>query len=825
MLLLAALVPLVAIVEARTADAASNSGFLDCAPGVAAPVNCPATSGVASNNGEFLGTDDAVSVFVGGDMTVEGAASGAEGRVVVMGDLVLDKTGGTDTYEVGESSTGSRTTPSPTSEFLLVGGDVSVAAGQSLVAGANRQGVVRHAGSATGTIQAGESVVQDPEAVSPYSTTTASVAALSNCLATTAVTGTRSGSQANVTFTGDNSSPIQIFDFDGSIGGSDNGIFSFESIPADATVIVNMTNPTWVNFNTTTGSSGSDSGSGVMREKLLVNVPNAPTVRLGGPTQFQGSLLIGNPASITTNTWAALEGRLYTAGDLIHGGAVSPAIHNFPFTGALPAACSSPSLPLPGTITVVTRTIPTVSQDFTFNATGIGPSSFTLNDDGTATANQRTFDDLVAGTYTVSEVATPGYTTTVSCDDTDSTIVELTAQITVAAGELVTCTFTNSALPPAVLDVAMATNGQSADTAGDAVQVAAGSTVVWSYDVTHSGDPASGDITEIVVTDNVAEAVDCADGLSPEELPSGCAAAARAITCPQNVLAAGESMRCTHTGLAQEGLYRGSATVTGRDVAGTPLESTNESHYVGFVYYNYDLAATIEFAAGAPATPVQASDQVTYRVELRNQGSLGSGSVEAMIFIPESMSYVSDSSDAVTRVTDLGDKRVSVDVATVNELATQESLEFELVLQIDDPTQAEYRVDVEIIGDSGDDVDSDPASRDARATHTAWAQADLDTNHNEAATNVDGPANFYDDHDAEAFTNAETVEGEAGAADEPGADEDELDNVVATGDQVLGRVKLAFTGVSSAELALLGFLLIGAGLMLTRVERRQGKDS
>lgn len=111
----------------------------------------------------------------------------------------------------------------------------------------------------------------------------------------------------------------------------------------------------------------------------------------------------------------------------------------------------------------------------------------------------------------------------------------------------------------ATIQLEKSTNGQDADDA-PGPQLEVGSSVRWEYVVTNTGDAA---LTDIVVTDNK---------ISADE-----------ISCPQNSLAPGESLRCTATGIARPDQYRNDALVTARaeiDSSGDCLISdTDTSHY------------------------------------------------------------------------------------------------------------------------------------------------------------------------------------------------------------------------------------------------------
>jgi hypothetical protein len=159
-------------------------------------------------------------------------------------------------------------------------------------------------------------------------------------------------------------------------------------------------------------------------------------------------------------------------------------------------------------------------------------------------------------------------------------------QTSLAAGETMACTMTGSATagqyenivtatatpptgPPLVttdpshyfgttpgISLEKHTNGQDADSA-PGPSIAVGSAVTWTYQVTNSGDTS---LSNIGVSDNMLGAV---------------------TTCPATTLAAGASMTCTVTGTAIVGQYSNVGTVTGTPPTGTPVTTTDPSHYLG----------------------------------------------------------------------------------------------------------------------------------------------------------------------------------------------------------------------------------------------------
>ncbi len=102
------------------------------------------------------------------------------------------------------------------------------------------------------------------------------------------------------------------------------------------------------------------------------------------------------------------------------------------------------------TIIIIKDTVPDAAQNFSFTDDIAAPNAFTLDDDADGTLpNTQTFTNVAPGTFTVTEAAVAGYSTTVSCvdPDGDSTAAGTNvATIDLAAGETVTCTFTNTQL-------------------------------------------------------------------------------------------------------------------------------------------------------------------------------------------------------------------------------------------------------------------------------------------------------------------------------------------------------------------------------------------
>ncbi|MET9543109.1 choice-of-anchor A family protein [Streptomyces sp. NPDC006553] len=317
-------------------------GLGPCVPG-----DCP-DEFPEIDNGDLAGRDDAINIFVGNDFLVRGRAAEAEGRVVVLDDFDQNKdaaAGGT--YNLGIVGVGSRVPPPDGSDFLTTGGGVTIAAGQTLDTKGGivaEQGIVRHAGPVSGTVTG--TLVEDANAVVPYAGLRDRLTAASRCYARVdgqprTPTGTAVNQGGQTLFTGDGTSPLQVFnvDFDMEGPNGQQGIV-FADIPDTATVLVNVLGD---RRKITTYSGGIDDDTDPLnsyRERLLWNFPDATTVDLAGTGQFQGSFLIGNQASSTTVSLPGINGRFFTTGSLTHTSAASGGggqeFHAYPFDGDLP---------------------------------------------------------------------------------------------------------------------------------------------------------------------------------------------------------------------------------------------------------------------------------------------------------------------------------------------------------------------------------------------------------------------------------------------------------------------------------------------------------
>ncbi|QIM17141.1 choice-of-anchor A family protein [Leucobacter insecticola] len=303
-----------------------------------------------------------MNVFAGGNIDVAGSAAEMEGKVVTLGNFTQNK--GPEFsyrgYNVGLVGKGSQVRPPDGTDFLTIGGKFSIAEGNTIWTNPGR---IRYAeaGDIQGNVDSPS--VQDPAAASEYRGVVPGLTARSSCLATKPVTGRVDYVGQMVHLVGDGTSMTQIFEVPGSI--PDSGLnplagVDFEGIPDDATIIVNMlgTEPQII---TNGGTIDDWSDWNQHRSHLLWNFPNAQSIALRGFQQFQGSVLIGNPASTAQVSVPGVAGRFFTAGSILHVsepgfGGTGGELHSYPFLGEIPTCASDTPPDDPNTNITINKT-------------------------------------------------------------------------------------------------------------------------------------------------------------------------------------------------------------------------------------------------------------------------------------------------------------------------------------------------------------------------------------------------------------------------------------------------------------------------------------
>ncbi len=150
-------------------------------------------------------------------------------------------------------------------------------------------------------------------------------------------------------------------------------------------------------------------------------------------------------------------------------------------------------------------------------------------------------------------------------------------------------------VPP--IDIEKRTNGVDADLP-PGPQIAIGSYVIWTYNVTNIGEST---LTDITVSDSDPEVV---------------------IACPYTTLDPGESMECTAMGIAQEGQYSNNGTVTAVDDRGGEFFDSDPSHYFGSESCPINIEKlTNGVDVESPSGPaIRVDDPVTWTYNVTNTG-------------------------------------------------------------------------------------------------------------------------------------------------------------------------------------------------------------
>ncbi|GMA26079.1 hypothetical protein GCM10025864_38380 [Luteimicrobium album] len=401
----------------------ANDGWGPCVPtpNPDEAGNCQGWSD--DKTGNINGTDDAPNVIVGGDFSVTGTAAETEGLLVVNGDASFDKS-----YNVGWAI-GSGVIPANRSDWLIVGGDATVTPSTSAVqVGTNvspiRTGDIRVGGAhnfrdaavpsstqwgqlggavdtanQTTPTQFQNAVYDDAETVladdhyddlfgddgtmatysqqcyAPLSDPDVTTAEnLGGTLSVTHGTVTLTGS--TLTLTGPGSGDLVVFDLPATIGSAGTpATVDVSGIPTAATILLNTAAGGAVaQFVSDITVDDGPNQAPTWRDQVLFNYPNATSVRLGGPVQLPGSILMGQPGSTLTVGVAGTNGRVYTPGNMVNDGGAGAGVgtgtenHAYAFTGRLGCAAI-----VPGTFSV--------AKDLTGDGAGSVPddTAFTVH--------------------------------------------------------------------------------------------------------------------------------------------------------------------------------------------------------------------------------------------------------------------------------------------------------------------------------------------------------------------------------------------------------------------------------------------------------------
>ena len=304
------------------------------------------------------GTDNNVSTYVSGDLSIAGGASEIEGKFVIGGSATF--TSGAY-FNLGVVGAGSQVTPGPMTDMLITGSDVVIGPPANFVEVGNLiGGNVVAGGTVTGGSPSptafmntnGGSITENAVApLAPYASVASHYVALSVAYDALADTGTVTNDPGNVYFVGNGVDTRQVFTVSGAtlggIGATKSMVFT--NIPVDAVVIINVTGTApVVSANSFSLSSTLVAGATInpmavdpdrifshFTQSLLWNFPTATTLTLGDQDQLLGSVLVPTAGS-TVTLLTSTNGRLYVNGDVTMGGSTQSGleIHDYPFREA-----------------------------------------------------------------------------------------------------------------------------------------------------------------------------------------------------------------------------------------------------------------------------------------------------------------------------------------------------------------------------------------------------------------------------------------------------------------------------------------------------------
>ena len=444
-------------------------------------------------------------------------------------------------------------------------------------------------------------------------------------------------------------------------------------------------------------------------------------------------------------------------------------------------------------------------------------ASVTCEATGIATAGPFTNNASVDGTPALPDFATCG------CDPADPSTwptdaADYAAPIDPATGVPFSVAdedpsnFTGASLDPGI-DIEKDTNGVQSDEA-PGEEIAFGDTVTWTYVVTNTGGTGLANAT---VTDNTGVTVDC--DIDGDGVLDG--------TNVIPFLAFGGSVTCEAEGTAQVGPYENIGDVTGDPIRpdfatcgcdpddpstwptdptgygpalaedGTPLGPVSDadaSHYTGTA--TFDLALEKTLADGQDLANLQVGNDVTYVIEVFNQGTVAASDISLIDYTPAALE-VNDPAWTVNT-----DGNAEIDLVDVT-LAPGESTTVELTMTI--LAAGDINNTAEISGSTAVDANGDPIlGADGEPL------ADIDSIADVLDTDVlsdgilDGTDGDEDDHDIASISVAE-----------PPA-EPEPEPIIPV---------LAFTGAETWQLALGAILALGAGMGLTLLGTRRKENT
>jgi choice-of-anchor A domain-containing protein len=307
---------------------------------------CPASASWPTvTTGVPLFTDNTVSVYAGKDYSATTGDAESEGLLVVMGDATFGGTGG-GTFTVGSVPIGSQVAPSPGTDMLAVGGDLTVAPNARLSVGLGVQTgghvVVGGSVAAHSTVDTGGGGLRHGSgdtAVESFRGFGSLVTQQSAELATSAPTASVSLTGDTLYVTGDDSSAVQVVNVDSPTLAKATALDLLD-IPDGASLSINVIGDGARLALDEIKEKGVDVGAVVsssLATHLLWNFVDSSTVRVGGSRALLGSILVARgDLELATGT----NGRVYATGSITKSGSAGQQ-HSYAWLGTAAFACQA----------------------------------------------------------------------------------------------------------------------------------------------------------------------------------------------------------------------------------------------------------------------------------------------------------------------------------------------------------------------------------------------------------------------------------------------------------------------------------------------------
>ncbi|MFY7864624.1 DUF5979 domain-containing protein, partial [Roseateles sp.] len=329
---------LAALLSAGGVQAANLGSQTSACVGSGCPASYPpvnACGAIGSN-----GYDEGYAIVTGGNMSVT-VGSEAEGRIYVGGSLSLSPGRFYNLVAVGAGTCvvprNSTVTGQP---GLVVGANLDVGAGSTfaldglgLVTDAKVGGVKTGTGVVTtqGNLSFGALVPSSPVDFTTLRSNSAYWAGLT-------ANGSTSNQFGTLTFRANDSANLQIFTLAVGVTGV---AIDFSAIPANATVLINVTASGTVTINSNNFLENLGAFSSNLTRRIVWNFANASQVNITGSSQFKGSIIVPNGSLL--QAVPGTNGRLIVAGNLVQNSGGSE-FHSYDFVGNLPDPPSPASL-------------------------------------------------------------------------------------------------------------------------------------------------------------------------------------------------------------------------------------------------------------------------------------------------------------------------------------------------------------------------------------------------------------------------------------------------------------------------------------------------